>query len=156
MASSKPEDVILDPFFGTGTTGAVAKKLGRCFIGLERDETYANAAHERIASVQMSKDTEIYQPVSKKTEERIPFGTLIESGYLKPGSVLTDPKKEHQAIICADGSLKVNKFRGSIHKVGAALQDAPSCNGWTYWHYKEKNNYRPIDELRSQLRKSMK
>ncbi|MCB9963842.1 MAG: site-specific DNA-methyltransferase [Rhodospirillales bacterium] len=155
MASTKPEDVILDPFFGTGTTGAVAKKLGRHFIGLERDETYAFAADERIANVQMGIDKDIIQPVSKKTETRIPFGSLVESGILKAGAVLTDSKGEHQAIICADGSLKVNKFRGSIHKVGAALQEAPSCNGWTYWHYKEKNNFKPIDELRSQLRRAM-
>ncbi|MCB9973700.1 MAG: site-specific DNA-methyltransferase, partial [Rhodospirillales bacterium] len=135
--------------------GAVAKKLGRHFIGLERDETYAFAADERIANVQMGIDKDIIQPVSKKTETRIPFGSLVESGILKAGAVLTDSKGEHQAIICADGSLKVNKFRGSIHKVGAALQEAPSCNGWTYWHYKEKNNFKPIDELRSQLRRAM-
>lgn len=155
MACSKPGDVILDPFFGTGTTGAVAKKLGRHFIGLERDQNYAAAAHDRIAEVQITKNTEIIQPLSKKTEPRVPFGSLVENGMLKPGTVLTDAKNKHEAIICADGSLKVNQFRGSIHKVGAKLQDAPSCNGWTYWHYKEKNNYKPIDELRAQLRKAM-
>ena len=155
MACSKPGDVILDPFFGTGTTGAVAKKLGRHFIGLERDEMYASAAHDRIAEVQISKNTDIIQPISKKTEPRVPFGSLVENGMLKPGTKLTDPKNKYEAVICADGSLKVNQFRGSIHKVGAALQDAPSCNGWTFWHYKEKNNYKPIDELRSQLRKAM-
>ena len=155
MACTKPDDVILDPFFGTGTTGAVAKKLGRHFIGLERDESYAAAADERIAKVQMTKDQDIIQPLSKKTEPRVPFGTLVENGMLKPGTKLTDPKKKYEAIICADGSVKTNRFRGSIHKVGAALQEAPSCNGWTYWHYKEKNNYKPIDELRAQLRKAM-
>ncbi len=155
MACSKPGDVILDPFFGTGTTGAVAKKLGRHFIGLERDEMYASAAHDRIAEVQISKNTEIIQPLSKKSEPRVPFGSLVENGMLKPGTTLTDAKNKYEAIICADGSLKVNQFRGSIHKVGAALQDAPSCNGWTFWHYKEKDNYKPIDELRAQLRKAM-
>ncbi len=155
MACSKPGDVILDPFFGTGTTGAVAKKLGRHFVGLERDETYAAAAHERIAEVQITNNKDIIQPISKKSEPRVPFGSLVENGMLKPGTVLTDAKNKHEAIICADGSLTINQFRGSIHKVGARLQDAPSCNGWTYWHYKEKNNYKPIDELRSQLRKAM-
>ena len=155
MACTKPGDVVLDPFFGTGTTGAVAKKLGRHFIGLERDVNYAAAAHDRIAEVQITKNTEINQPLSKKSEPRVPFGSLVENGMLKPGTVLTDAKNKYEAVICADGSLKVNQFRGSIHKVGAKLQDAPSCNGWTYWHYKEKNNYKPIDELRSQLRKAM-
>ncbi len=155
MACSKPGDVILDPFFGTGTTGAVAKKLGRHFIGLERDAGYAAAAHDRIAEVQITKNNDIIQPICKKTEPRVPFGTLVENGMLKPGTTLRDSQNKHEAVVCADGSLKVNQFRGSIHKVGAALQDAPSCNGWTYWHYKEKNDYKPIDELRSQLRKAM-
>ena len=156
LASSKPDDVILDPFFGTGTTGAVAKKLGRDFIGLERDQTYACLADERIARIHTLGETEIIAPVTAKREEaRIPFGTLIENGLLKAGTQLIDSKNQHKAIICADGSLSTNQYRGSIHKVGAKLQNAPSCNGWTYWHYKEKGAYKPIDELRSKLRKEL-
>lgn len=157
MASSKPGDLILDPFFGTGTTGAVAKKMGRDFIGIERDETYAEHAHNRIAQIQMDQDMEIYQPAPAKREEpRVPFGVLIENGMLPAGAILTDSQKRYKAQVCADGSLKVNKYRGSIHKVGAALQNAPSCNGWTYWHYEEKEgDYKPIDALRSRLREAM-
>lgn len=155
-ASSKPDDLILDPFFGTGTTGAVAKKLGRDFIGLERDETYAHLANDRIANIQALGEKDIIAPVMAKREEaRVPFGSLVENGLIKAGTQLTDPKNKHKAVICADGSLSVNQYRGSIHKVGAKLQNAPSCNGWTYWHYKEKGAYKPIDELRSKLRKEM-
>ena len=156
MATTLPGDVILDPFFGTGTTGAVAKKLGRDYLGIERDRAYAEHADARIASIQTIKEAEIITPVEKRQEQRIPFGTLIENGMLPPGTTLTDPKQRHEARICADGSLSVNQLRGSIHKVGASLQNAPSCNGWTYWHYKERDEYKPIDALRAQLRAAMK
>ncbi len=155
MASTRKGDMVLDPFFGTGTTGAVAKKLGRSFIGLERDETYAKFAKERIAAIEPLQDNLV---VSKPKRElpRVPFGSLVERGLLEPGTVLMDSKNRHKATVHADGSImvqnRVDKMRGSIHKVGAAVQDAPSCNGWTFWHYKEGRKTLPIDHLRSQIR----
>lgn len=155
IASTKKGDTVLDPFFGTGTTGAVAKKLGRNFIGLERDETYAAVARERISAIDPLENG-VLEMQSKREAPRIPFGTLIENGMLKPGMVLTDVKKRHSAKIHADGSLivmnRIETMRGSIHKMGAAVQGAPSCNGWTFWHYQENGKSFPIDILREQLR----
>jgi modification methylase len=156
LASTQPGDVVLDPFFGSGTTGAVAKKLGRNFIGLEREDEYIDYAQARIDAIEADSDRDIVEIPSKREAQRIPFGWLIERGLLKPGAILTDNKNRHEAKIGADGNLIVkdgkNKFRGSIHKVGAAIQDAPSCNGWTYWHYKEDGKYQPIDQLRQKVR----
>jgi modification methylase len=152
MSSTKPGDTVLDPFFGTGTTGAVAKKLGRNFIGCEREDHYIEYAERRINAINKIGESEILETPSKREEPRIPFGTLIERGLLKPGTVLTDAKGVNTARVSADGSLVAGDQRGSIHKVGAALQDAPSCNGWTYWHYKEGKKAVPIDALRQKLR----
>lgn len=152
MSSSNPGDMVLDPFFGTGTTGAVAKKLGRRYIGIEREDDYIKTAQERLDGITTLGDGEILQTPSKREQPRIPFGTLIEQGLLKPGTVLTDSKQRHQAVIGADGNLITNTYRGSIHKVGAAVQKAPSCNGWTFWHYKAGRQYVPIDHLRQQIR----
>jgi modification methylase len=154
MSSTNPDDVVLDPFFGTGTTGAVAKKLGRKYIGIEREEDYIAFARQRLESIKRLGDGEILQTPSKREEPRIPFGTLIERGLLKPGTVLTDAKGRNEALVGADGSLIAGSNRGSIHKVGAAVQDAPSCNGWTYWHYKDGKKAVPIDDLRQKLRAS--
>lgn len=159
MSSTQKGDKVLDPFFGTGTTGAVAKKLGRIYTGIESDEKYIKYAKERIDAVEELGEKALQTP-EKRQEMRIPFGWLIEHGYLEPGAHLTDPKKKHQVRVTADGNIiagdhAVNQFHGSIHKVGAALQGAPSCNGWTYWHYKDGNEYRPIDVLRKRLRLSI-
>ncbi|MBU0860070.1 MAG: site-specific DNA-methyltransferase, partial [Alphaproteobacteria bacterium] len=154
MSSTNPDDVVLDPFFGTGTTGAVAKKLGRKYIGIEREEDYIAFARQRLESIKRLGDGEILQTPSKREEPRIPFGTLIERGLLKPGTVLTDSKGRNEALVGADGSLIAGTNRGSIHKVGAAVQDAPSCNGWTYLHYKDGKKAVPIDDLRQKLRAS--
>ena len=155
MASTRKGDMVLDPFFGTGTTGAVAKKLGRSFIGLERDEVYADYAKKRIAAIDPLKDN-LIDTKPKRELPRVPFGTLIERGLLEPGAVLTDSKKRHKATVHADGSIivqnRIDNLRGSIHKMGAAVQDAPSCNGWTYWHYKDGKKSLPIDHLRDQIR----
>lgn len=152
MSSTKPEDVVLDPFFGTGTTGAVAKKLGRKWIGLERDETYIKHATKRIDGIQCIGSQEIIHTPAKREQPRVPFGTLIEQGYLKPGTMLQDKQGKYEAQITADGNLIANTHRGSIHKVGAALQDAPSCNGWTFWHFEEDGKAIPIDKLRQAFR----
>jgi modification methylase len=155
MSSTKPGDLVLDPFFGTGTTGAVARKLGRNFIGIERDKGYIKVAEKRIASIKQLGEAEILHTPSKRQQPRIPFGTLIEQGLLKPGTVLTDAQQKYTAKIAADGNLITGLHRGSIHKVGAALQGAPSCNGWTFWHYREgRSALQPIDNLRQEVIRS--
>jgi modification methylase len=159
MACTQPGDLVLDPFFGSGTTGAVAKKLGRDWIGIEREDDYIKLATKRIkAADPISEDDVLCRP-SKREEPRVPFGWLVEQGIIKPGAIITDSQNQIEAKVSADGSVMagkgVNQYRGSIHKVGAALQDAPSCNGWTYWHYKEGNRTFPIDRLRQRVRDEM-
>ncbi len=156
LSSTRKGDVVLDPFFGTGTTGCVAKQLGRQYVGLEQEDDYIKAATERLDATQVIKDPDVLDVKSKRDQKRIPFGWLLEHGYLKPGTVLTDHKNKFSAKVGVDGTLLSSsgkeEMRGSIHKVGAALQDAPSCNGWTYWHYKENGRRYPIDALRQKLR----
>ena len=155
LASSKPGDVVLDPFFGTGTTGAVAKKMGRNFIGIERDAEYVAGARARIAQVEPMSDCALEYTVKKKVQ-RIPFGSLLERGLLQPGDVLSDASGKHFATIRADGSVKGENTEGSIHQVGAAAQNAAACNGWEYWHYKDKGKGLVcIDTLREQVRTEM-
>jgi modification methylase len=151
LSSTNPGDLILDPFFGTGTTGAVAAKLGRRYIGIERDATYARVAKERLAHV-VPIDEDLLRTPSKRTEPRIPFGWLIERGLLEPGTLLFDTRKRHRAKVRADGSVISADHRGSIHAVGAAVQNAPSCNGWTFWHIETKGTLVPIDVLRQKVR----
>jgi len=152
LASTRPGDVILDPFFGTGTTGAAAKRLGRKFVGIEREEEYARLAKARIAKVLPASPEEVAVTGSKKSEPRIPFGTIVEAGLLRPGDVLYCPKGRNAAKVRADGSLAVGDLTGSIHKVGAMVQSAPACNGWTYWHFKSDKGLAPIDVLRAKVR----
>ena len=156
MAASNPGDTILDPFFGTGTTGAVAKRLGRHFIGLERDETYAAIARKRIAEIEPLQAEDVAPKASKRSEPRVPFGVLIEAGLLHPGTVLSDHSGRLHARVRADGTLSaanaLGEHRGSIHQVGAAVQGAPACNGWTFWHFDVEGGRRPIDHLRQQVR----
>lgn len=159
LSSTKPGDVILDPFFGTGTTGAVAKKMGRHYIGLEREDEYIKAAEQRLSEIEFGKDDEVLSIPAKREQKRIPFGTIVESGMLPPGSELVSPKGNYEAKVAADGNIivktKSGRFRGSIHKVGAAIQNAPSCNGWTYWHYRHGKGVKPIDHLREKVRATM-
>ncbi|HEY0650433.1 site-specific DNA-methyltransferase [Phenylobacterium sp.] len=152
MASTKPGDVILDPFFGTGTTGAVARRLGRKFVGIEREESYAKIAKARIAKVIPATAEEMVVTGSKKAEPRVPFGSLLEAGLLRTGDVLYCPQGRNAARVRADGSLVVGELAGSIHKVGAMVQSAPACNGWTYWHFKTDKGLAPIDVLRAKVR----
>jgi modification methylase len=152
VAATKPGDLILDPFFGSGTTGAVAKRLGRRFIGLERDETYAAVARKRIAEVRRADDESIATTGSKRDEPRIPFGWLVERGLLQPGEVLSDPTGRWTARVRADGTLISSEHKGSIHQVGAAVQGAPACNGWTFWCLVDGGKRVPIDVLRRKLR----
>ena len=152
LAASNPGDVILDPFFGTGTTGAVAKRLGRDFIGIEREAQYAEVAKKRISKIRTDADTSLLETPSKRKLPRIPFGWLVERGLLSAGDVLISPCKRHTAKVRADGSVISADHRGSIHQVGAAVQGAPSCNGWTYWCLDVEGKAKPIDVLRQQLR----
>lgn len=149
LACTRPGDVVLDPFFGTGTTGAVAKRLGRRWIGIEREDVYIDAAEARIAAALPLDESAVKTMQSPKAAPKVPFGTLIETGYLRPGRVLTDAKRRHRALVRTDGSLEsLCGAVGSIHKLGATLQGAPACNGWTFWHYQDDDGLKPIDTLR--------
>ncbi len=155
LASSKPGDLILDPFFGVGTTGAAAKRLGRRFIGLEREDAYVAAAKERISKVVPIALADLDVMGSKRSEPRVPFGQIVEAGLLRPGDSLYCAKGQHMARVRADGSLAVGDLTGSIHKVGAMVQSQPACNGWTYWHFKTDKGLAPIDVLRAKVRAEM-
>ena len=156
LASTQADDVVLDPFFGTGTTGAVAKKLGRNFIGIEAEADYAEAAMQRIGRIEKLADADLQLTQSPKAQPRVAFGTLVERGLVKPGTQLFGPARKVRAKVRADGSVKLgaekNAPSGAIHKMGAAAQNAPSCNGWTYWHYKDGDRLVPIDNLRQKVR----
>ena len=145
LACTKPGDVVLDPFFGTGTTGAVARRLGRRWIGIEREPAYVKVARERIDSTLPLDESAMGVMAEKRSQPRVAFGLLVESGMIAPGSRLTDAKRRWSALVGADGSIACEGHSGSIHKVGAALQGAPSCNGWTFWHMADGT---PIDTLR--------
>jgi modification methylase len=152
LSSSRPGDVILDPFFGTGVTGAVAKKLGRRFIGIERETEYMEGAKARIAAVTPMAPQDLETMGSKKAEPKVPFGQILELGLLRPGDVLYCPKGERTARVRADGSLAAGDLTGSIHKLGAMMEGAPACNGWTYWRFKTDRGLASIDVLRAQVR----
>ena len=151
LATTKNGDCVFDPFLGTGTTAAVAKKLGRKYYGIEKDKKYYSAAKKRIEEIKPFKDEYLDTIQNNKSKPRIPFGSLIEMGILEPGMTIFDPKKKYNARIMADGSIKCKENEGSIHKVAAKILGAESCNGWTYWHYNLEGAMRPIDELRQKL-----
>jgi modification methylase len=159
LASTKPGDLVLDPFFGTGTSGAVAKKLGRHFIGIERDPTYANAATQRIAATRPATGAALKVFEGKKAEPRVPFGSLMEAGLVSAGDVLTDARRRFAATVRADASLLCEtsgrQHVGSIHRVGAAVQGLEACNGWTFWHTDKAGSLDPIDSLRTEIRRAM-
>lgn len=152
LATTNPGDTVLDPFFGTGTTGAVAEKLGRKWIGIERDPDYAKAATERIAKVKPLSTSSLEPQPSKRSEPRVPFGTIVELGILRPGSPLYDERRSVRAEVKADGTLAVPGSRGSIHRLGAEVQGKSACNGWTFWHYERGGVLHPIDKLRDRAK----
>jgi modification methylase len=156
LATTNPGDVVLDPFFGTGTTGAVAKMLGREFIGIEREESYRKVAEKRIAKIRKYDREALQVTASKRAEPRVPFGQLVERGMLRPGEELYSMNQRHKAKVRADGTLVGGDVKGSIHQVGAALENAPSCNGWTYWCFQRDGKVVPIDVLRQQIRAEMR
>ncbi len=156
LATTKPGDLVVDPFFGTGTTGAAAKALGRRFIGIERDSDYAAAARERIAAVEPCDTRSIAPIVSKRAEPRVPFGMVLELGMLRPGDALFDAMAQIEAQVMADASLLWQGTRGSIHAVGAKAQGRAACNGWTFWHFNEpRSGLAPIDVLRAEVRRTL-
>jgi len=155
LSSSRPDDLVLDPFSGTGTTGAVAKHLGRRFVGIERDAKYARAAEQRIAATQPLEAPSIAPFVTAREAPRVAFSALIERGLIAPGAWLTDAKKRHKALVRADGALALGEKVGSIHRIGALAQGLEACNGWTFWHVETDKGLTLIDEFRGQVRTEM-
>jgi modification methylase len=152
LATTKPGDLVIDPFFGTGTTGAAAKRLGRRWIGIERDATYVKAATKRIADVAPGSAADLGVTRSKKEEPRIPFGQIVEAGFIRPGDTLVSICGKRRARVRADGSLAFGDLTGSIHRMGAAAMGATACNGWTYWHIERDTGKIPIDLFRREMR----
>jgi len=151
LATTKKGDVILDPFLGTGTTAVMAKKLGRKYFGIEKDKKYFKAAEERINKTKVIEESYLDTLENNKSKPRIPFGSLVELGIIKPGTNIFDQKKKINAKIMADGSIKHSSVAGSIHKVAAKIIGAESCNGWTYWHCDINGSFKPIDNLRQRF-----
>jgi len=149
LASTGHDDVILDPFAGTGTTAVVARRLGRHFIAIERHPAYVEAAWGRLRRTRRGSDDGIAMTPTKRDAPRIPFGNLVEQGVVPPGTRLFDRQRRVSAVVGADGTVAAGDTRGSIHKVGAALQNAPSCNGWTFWHVERDGALVPLDTLRA-------
>ena len=152
IAATNVGDIVLDPFFGSGTTGAVCKKLGRHYVGIEQDKTYAAIAERRIAAICRIPDDELLNIEQKQDQPRIPFGWLLERGLLEPGQILIDNRRRHSARVRADGTLSTGDFKGSIHQVGAFVQKAPACNGWQFWNVERHGKLIPIDLFRQKIR----
>jgi modification methylase len=153
LAASNPGDLVLDPFFGSGTTGAVAKRLGRDYLGIEREQSYAAAARARIEAIEPLPEAVVAAAPSKRSAPRIAFASLVEAGLVAPGATLTDAQRRHKAMVRPDGALSVGPIVGSIHKMGALVQGLPACNGWTYWHFESgAGALAPIDDLRAVAR----
>ena len=155
LATTRPGDLVLDPFSGTGTTAAAAKSLGRDYIGIEADSGYARLSRSRLKSVTPLEPADLETVKGARSAPRVPFGALLENGFLKPGDRLFSRGRRHAARIRVDGSLTTGEATGSIHRVGAQLMQAPACNGWTFWHYEDKGKLAPIDLLRRRYRSEM-
>jgi modification methylase len=152
MATTKPGAVVLDPFFGTGTTGAVAKRLGRHWIGIERDHVYASQAQTRLDAITPLSAEALNPLPDKRSEPRVAFGSIIELGLIKPGARLMDERGRVAAEVRADGTIALVDRQGSIHRMGAEAQGKAACNGWTFWHIELGGKRVPIDVLRSEAR----
>ncbi|GBU16218.1 hypothetical protein AOPFMNJM_4087 [Methylobacterium jeotgali] len=155
LSATNPGDVVLDPFFGTGTTGAVARRLGRRFIGIERETVYAEAARARIASVEPLSQAALLVAPTKRAEPRVPFLSVIEAGHVRAGETLTDQRGRFSALVRPDGTLMAGPATGSIHKIGALVQGLPACNGWDFWHAERKGQRVVIDTFRADMRARM-
>ena len=155
LAASRPGDVVLDPFFGTGTTGAVAKRLGRSFIGIEREKSYARAAEQRIAAIAPLPQATLEPFQTAREAPRVPFAALIERGLVAAGQRLVDARRRHAALVRPDGAVALGDVVGSIHRVGAVAQGLEACNGWTFWHVETRRGLTSIDALRAEFRSQM-
>jgi modification methylase len=155
LSSSRPDDLILDPFNGTGTTGAVATHLGRRYIGIERDPAYAKAAEQRIAAVKPLEAPSLAPFMTAREAPRVAFSLLVERGLISAGARLVDAKKKHRALVRADGAVALGEQVGSIHRMGALAQGLDACNGWTFWHVDTAKGLVSIDDLRGQIRAEM-
>jgi modification methylase len=155
LSTSRPGDLILDPFSGTGTTGATAKRLGRQFIGIERDPAYAAAAEARISKVEPMPEASFAPFVTAREAPRVAFASLIERGMIRPGETVFDAKRKVSALVRAEGALQLGSAVGSIHRIGAVAQGAGACNGWAYWHVERNKKLMLIDELRAEVRSTM-
>ncbi len=155
LAASRPDDLVLDPFCGTGTTGAAAKRLGRRFIGIERDAAYAAAAEARIAGIVPFPEATLAPFMTAREAPRVPFSALLERGLVTPGAKLTDARRRHKALVRADGAVALGAAVGSIHRIGALAQGLEACNGWAFWHVETPKGLIPIDALRAEVRATM-
>jgi modification methylase len=156
LAASHAGDLVLDPFFGSGTTGAVAKKLRRSYLGVERDATYARAAEARIAAVEPLAHAAVAPAPTRRSEPRVAFASVVEAGLVRAGERLVDAGRRHSALVRADGALNLGPAVGSIHKIGALAQGLPACNGWTFWHVERAGALILIDDMRASMRASMR
>src|SRR5580698_1273814 len=155
LSASRPDDLVLDPFSGSGTTGAVARQLRRRFIGFEREKEYAVAAEKRIAAIEPMPEPSLSTFMTAREAPRVPFATLLERGLLTPGAKLVDAKRRHRALVRADGALSLGEAVGSIHRIGALAQGLDACNGWTFWHVETPKGLTVIDTLRAKVRAEM-
>ena len=155
LAASRPDETVLDPFCGTGTTGAVARRLRRHFVGIERDRDYAAAAEARIAAAEPLAEAALQNFMTAREAPRVPFTTLIERGLVEPGAKLVDAKRRHRALVRADGAISLGAAVGSIHRIGALAQGLEACNGWTFWHVETPKGLTCIDNFRAVVRSEM-
>ena len=156
LAASNAGDLVLDPFFGSGTTGVAAKRLRRSFIGIERDPAYAEAARRRIDAIEPLAEEAVATAPTRRSEPRVAFSSLVEAGLARAGEKLTDAGRRHSAIVRPDGAIAAGPAVGSIHKLGALVQGLPACNGWTFWHVERGGRLTPIDDLRASMRAAMR
>ena len=152
LSSTNKGDIILDPFLGSGTTAVITKKLQRNFIGIEQDKEYVSLAKKRLKQTKVLNDEVVIMKKSRKDLPKVPFGELVEQGIIPPGAVLTDIKEKYKATVTVDGSVKINNISGSIHQVGATIQGLSNCNGWDFWHIKNKSTSILLDEVRDKYR----
>jgi modification methylase len=155
LSSSRPGDLVLDPFCGTGTTGAVARRLGRRFFGVEREAAYAHAAAKRIATIEPLPKASLAHFVTAREAPRVPFSALVERGLVDAGAILVDARRRHKAMVRPDGAVTLGDAVGSIHRIGALAQGLDACNGWTFWHVETAKGLTPIDTLRARVRAEM-
>ncbi len=152
LSTSKPGDLIVDPFSGSGTTAAVAKRFSRRFIGIEQSKEYVEISRQRLQTVQVLNDPDVLEIETKRNAPRVPFGSLLDRGLVNPGELMFDARRRWHAKIRADGLLISESVKGSIHAVGAAVQGAQACNGWTFWHVDRDGSAISIDIYRQMIR----